>query len=554
MSIAFFKTKKVDLKDEKRQWNNQEIADFYRAVDILKRAGLDVEVDSGMTDEGEPWFVFVRSLDGEVLAHFAQIDGQFVAVSSLNHEVYKGSDIRQIVDQMLDKHPLVVPKDRNSGKLYLHPTAAVTAFLAAAFLLNVDGVKPTSVEEILVAVSTKGSSVLTDSAISAQASGKGDIAKWGQLDAASSNYNVVILGAALIAHELGSSKIADETATALGIAEIASFDTNGDIGKRKAENDTGVLTNGLPGIVSEGSRIAEQDAGYSDIKFQNKGNETKITSSKNKPKEDQELKFNLSSKHFSDEGIAELSSSFLGSWESPKSDLKEHYRDINKTPDAKKIAPYDVSGNFLRVQQIHSEEKTEGDASPTFMQEDFKSSVFNFDLVALVGSESSQVDIDNIDNMSLIAVQGMGLTSDMVFLDKSSQNVYHGDIPLGLTPLGKQFEVSQAPEGASNIGTVVAPIIAPVPQLPIIGHSTIETGGVVDMTAGIDVVFYQGGNVEIKGFELGVDLLWFFFSEDELRTGQNSVNSDGDVVLDFGEKGSLVFVGLVPSPHDDILV
>ena len=86
-------------------------------MDILKRAGLDVEVDSGVTDEGEPWFVFVRSLDGEVLAHFAQIDGQFVAVSSLNHEVYRGSDIRQIVDQMLDKHPLVVPKNRNSGQL-----------------------------------------------------------------------------------------------------------------------------------------------------------------------------------------------------------------------------------------------------------------------------------------------------------------------------------------------------------------------------------------------------------------------------------------------------
>ena len=142
-------------------------------MDILKRAGLDVEVDPGVTDEGEPWFVFVRSLDGEVLAHFAQIDGQFVAVSSLNHEVYRGSDIRQIVDQMLDKHPLVVPKNRNSGQLYLHPTAAVTAFLAAAFLLNVDGVKLTNVEEILAAVSTKGPSALTDVAVSAQASGKG---------------------------------------------------------------------------------------------------------------------------------------------------------------------------------------------------------------------------------------------------------------------------------------------------------------------------------------------------------------------------------------------
>ena len=48
-----------------------------------------------------------------------------------------------------------------------------------------------------------------------------------------------------------------------------------------------------------------------------------IVQLKNKPKEDQELKFNHANKHFSGEGIAELSGSFFGSWEPPKSDLKE---------------------------------------------------------------------------------------------------------------------------------------------------------------------------------------------------------------------------------------
>ena len=78
-------------------------------------------------------------------------------------------------------------------------------------------------------------------------------------------------------------------------------------------------------------------------------------------------------------------------------------------------------------------------------------------------------------------------------MDKSSQNVYHGDIP-SLTPLNEQFEVSRAP-GVWKFRTEIAPISAPL-QLPIVGHSTIEKGGVVDMTAGIDVVFYQGGNVK----------------------------------------------------------
>ena len=155
MSVAFFRTKKSVERVEKQSWSNQEVADFYRAVDILKRAGLDVEVDSGVTDEGEPWFVFVREPDGEVLAHFAHINGEFIAVSSMNHEVYKGADIRQIVDQMLDRHPVIMPKNSGGTSLLLHPTAAVTAFLAAAFIMNVEGIKPSSIKEVLVTVAAK---------------------------------------------------------------------------------------------------------------------------------------------------------------------------------------------------------------------------------------------------------------------------------------------------------------------------------------------------------------------------------------------------------------
>ena len=551
MSIALFKTKSIATKREERKWNNQEIADFYRAVDILKRAGLDVEVDSGVTDEGEPWLVFVRSGDGEVLAHFAQIDGQFVAVSSLNNEVYKGPDIRQIVDRMLDKHPLVVPKTANSGQLYLHPTAAVTAFLAAAFLLNVDGIKLSSVEEILVSVSTKGPSALASAAISVQSTGKGDIAKWGQLDAASTNYNVVVLGAALIAHKLGFSETVDVNSAEV---ETVSFDVNGDFIKGKAENDTSVLAKGLPDVVSASSYISEHEDPHFGINLKNKDDELKVISSKNQPKENQELKLDLSHKHFSNEGIVELSSSFMSSWESSNSELKQHYRDTNKSRDANKITPYEVNENFVRVEQVYPEEGDGIGMSSVPPTELSKTLIFNFDLAALVGSEDPQIALDNIDDMSLIALQEVNLTSDMVFLDNSLQNVYDGNNTLGLASLGEELAAPMIIEESSDSAITSVPIVDSVMQLPIIGHSTIDSKDGVDMTAGIDVVFYQGGDVEIKGFELGVDLLWFFLSEDELRTGQNTVNSEGDVVLDFGEMGSLVFLSLVPSSPDDILI
>ena len=138
MSITFLKSKFKQPERQKRGWGNQDIADFYRAVDILKQAGLEIEVDSGTTDEGDPWFVFVRPENGEVVAHFAHIDGWFIAVSSVNHQMYKGRDIRYIIDQMLTSYPLLLPQAKGGAKLYLHPTAAISAFLAAAFILTVD--------------------------------------------------------------------------------------------------------------------------------------------------------------------------------------------------------------------------------------------------------------------------------------------------------------------------------------------------------------------------------------------------------------------------------
>ena len=115
------------LKPGKNSWNNQDIADFYRAVDLLKQAGLNVEVDSGVTDEGDPWFVFCRPENGDVIAHFAQIDGYFVAVSSLNQEMFRGTSIRTIVDQMIERHPLLLPKVGRAA--LLHPLQLLQHFL-----------------------------------------------------------------------------------------------------------------------------------------------------------------------------------------------------------------------------------------------------------------------------------------------------------------------------------------------------------------------------------------------------------------------------------------
>jgi hypothetical protein len=46
---------------------------------MTQELGLAVEIDGGVTDEGEPWLVFCDLYSGEVVAHFARINGKYVA-------------------------------------------------------------------------------------------------------------------------------------------------------------------------------------------------------------------------------------------------------------------------------------------------------------------------------------------------------------------------------------------------------------------------------------------------------------------------------------------
>jgi len=42
-------------------WSAQDVAEFYRVEAILVQSGLRVTSARGLTDEGDPWFVFCRA-------------------------------------------------------------------------------------------------------------------------------------------------------------------------------------------------------------------------------------------------------------------------------------------------------------------------------------------------------------------------------------------------------------------------------------------------------------------------------------------------------------
>lgn len=136
MSAAIFSFARWNPRP--RDWTDQELAEFYRVQDALTQAGMSVATDRGLTDEGEPWFVFIRPATDEVIAHFARIDGEFVADASALAEPMQGRDLRHVLNQVVANYDVVVPRRRGGTNLFMHPAAMLTAFVATA-LMELEG-------------------------------------------------------------------------------------------------------------------------------------------------------------------------------------------------------------------------------------------------------------------------------------------------------------------------------------------------------------------------------------------------------------------------------
>ena len=111
-----------------RDWSNQELSDFYRAVAMLNQAGIAVHTDRGLTDEGEPWVGFCR-VDGEVFIHFCRLDGRYLLDSPALDRPLLGNSFSALIDRFIERAapaaaPNVVAFRQN--KVLLHPAALLT--------------------------------------------------------------------------------------------------------------------------------------------------------------------------------------------------------------------------------------------------------------------------------------------------------------------------------------------------------------------------------------------------------------------------------------------
>ena len=119
--------------DAQRDWSAHDLAEFYRVEAALIQAGLHVDSARGLTDEGEPWFVFCRTEDDEVIIHFARIAGRYVISAPSYCGTASGYDFRALVRSMIERNP-VLRLNPNDNRLFVHPASLLIVLVASALL------------------------------------------------------------------------------------------------------------------------------------------------------------------------------------------------------------------------------------------------------------------------------------------------------------------------------------------------------------------------------------------------------------------------------------
>ncbi|MEP5729328.1 MAG: hypothetical protein ABJL67_08120 [Sulfitobacter sp.] len=135
------------LPDPKKDWANQELADLFRVRQLLSGAGVPVDTMRGVTDEGDPWFIYCH-MNGDVFIHMARIDGAYVLDSPNVKRALRGRDFNELIADFTsdalpsyatageeDSEQRVVRLERG-GKVRLHPSAMLAALIWTLFMAS----------------------------------------------------------------------------------------------------------------------------------------------------------------------------------------------------------------------------------------------------------------------------------------------------------------------------------------------------------------------------------------------------------------------------------
>jgi hypothetical protein len=93
----------ADVRARNQDWSKHEQALLHRAVGLLREAGHSIETDAGVTDEGDPWFVFCDAESGDVIAHFARIGGTYLVCAPALNGALQGRNFAVLIERFLQR-------------------------------------------------------------------------------------------------------------------------------------------------------------------------------------------------------------------------------------------------------------------------------------------------------------------------------------------------------------------------------------------------------------------------------------------------------------------
>lgn len=119
-------------------WSQQDLADFLRAHDLLRRNGVGVGMDRGLSDRHEPWFVFYELSSQDVFLHVARINGRCVLACETLGIRMEAAGIGELVEGFEERVRLLVGERSRAAagsNVVIHPAARIILAVSAVFLM-----------------------------------------------------------------------------------------------------------------------------------------------------------------------------------------------------------------------------------------------------------------------------------------------------------------------------------------------------------------------------------------------------------------------------------
>ena len=103
-------------------WSKEEFGYLKRAANLVRKLGISIETDHGVTDEGEPWFVICDATSDEVLVHFCRTHGRYIAWAPFLESSFVGHTFPDLIERFLARHSAVTALTScvNDGTLPIH--------------------------------------------------------------------------------------------------------------------------------------------------------------------------------------------------------------------------------------------------------------------------------------------------------------------------------------------------------------------------------------------------------------------------------------------------